>query len=391
MDQHAYLNGRSTTHSLLSLTEKLKRSILEGKIAGVVFFDFTDAFGNVNRNKLIKKLWTKFKIRGKLFLHLCDFLADRKARIKVNSLMGEWLESCSGTSAGTVLGALLFIMHVFDAPRSIKPKYADDFSSVAIEISLAEVERKLQASVINDLVSWCDTNDMIVNIGKTKVMLFGKDVDGMVIDLNIRGKKIEQKKEFKLLGVLLDSKLAFDQHAELISGNALRAMMKMSGLLKGRRGISASTAVNLFQALVRPHLEQAAPVWAGLSLANISQIEKVQGQCLKKVLGVHRSSSTNAVEVIAGIMPLRQRLRELCMREFTKIMSREETDYLRCSLENANNIGNAFTPLSYLRSVSRKLLTNMSDLSLSLEVARKASPEDLITQICPERSISSEM
>ena len=28
----------------------------------------------------------------------------------------------------------------------------------------------------------------------------------------------------------------------------------------------------------------------------------------------------------------------------------------------------------------------MSDLSLSLEVARKASPEDLITQICPERT-----
>ena len=160
VNQYAYLNGRSTTHALLTLTETLKKSILNNKIAGVVFFDFTDAFGNVNRNKLVKKLWEKFNIRGKLFLHLCDFLSDRKARIKVNSVLGEWQESSSGISA--VLGALLFIMHVFDAPPPIKPKYADDFTAVAISDSVSKVEKMLQASV-DELVKWCDENDMILN------------------------------------------------------------------------------------------------------------------------------------------------------------------------------------------------------------------------------------
>ena len=68
--QHAYLQGRSTTHALLSLIERLQKAILNGKVAAVVFFDFTDAFGNVKREKLIEKLWEKFQIRGKLFLHL---------------------------------------------------------------------------------------------------------------------------------------------------------------------------------------------------------------------------------------------------------------------------------------------------------------------------------
>ena len=54
--QHAYLNKRSSTHALLKLTETVKRAILDGKVAVEVFFDFTDAFGNVNRQKVIDKI-----------------------------------------------------------------------------------------------------------------------------------------------------------------------------------------------------------------------------------------------------------------------------------------------------------------------------------------------
>ena len=91
-----------------------------------------------------------------------------------------------------MLGAILFIMHVFDAPPSIKPKYADDFATVAVENSLAEVESKLQTAV-DDLVAWSDVNDMILNETKTKDILFRKNVNGLIINLSIRSRKIEQK------------------------------------------------------------------------------------------------------------------------------------------------------------------------------------------------------
>ena len=155
----------------------MKIAILEGKVAGVVFFDFTDAFGNVNRHKLIDKLWNTFKIKGKLFLHLQDFLNKRSARIRVTNLTGQWKASEWGTSAGTVLGALLFIMHVFDAPEEVDPKYADDFTTVAIADSVKEVENQLHASV-NPLCQWVDNNDMLLNVPKTKaMMLFGKSME----------------------------------------------------------------------------------------------------------------------------------------------------------------------------------------------------------------------
>ena len=168
--QHAYMNGRSSTHALLKLTQKIKSAILKGKVAGVVFYDFTDAFGNVNRQKLIKKLWKKYKIRGKLFLHLHDFLTDRTARIRVNNLTGEWKVSNWGTSAGTVLGAILFLLQVADSPECVDPKYADDFTTIVIGDTVIEVETKLQ-NHINELVPWAKENDMLTKQPKTKAML----------------------------------------------------------------------------------------------------------------------------------------------------------------------------------------------------------------------------
>ncbi len=94
--QFAYLNNRSGSQAAVVLTEKISSALNENKKCGAVFFDFTDAFGSVDRVKLLSKLFYDFDINGKLFLHLTDFLIDRKARLKVGKLMGEWIETNIG-------------------------------------------------------------------------------------------------------------------------------------------------------------------------------------------------------------------------------------------------------------------------------------------------------
>jgi len=111
VDQHAYLKGRSATQTVLSLVEDIKKVILQGNSAGAVFFDFTDAFGSVNRRHLLNKIRNDFGISGRLLSHIESFLSNRLARLKLDDNMGDWIESTFGTSAGTRLGPLLFIIH----------------------------------------------------------------------------------------------------------------------------------------------------------------------------------------------------------------------------------------------------------------------------------------
>ena len=45
-----YPRNRSTAQALLIVVEKVKQRLIAGNKAGVVFFDFTDAFGMVRQN-----------------------------------------------------------------------------------------------------------------------------------------------------------------------------------------------------------------------------------------------------------------------------------------------------------------------------------------------------
>jgi len=103
------------------VVEKNKQSLICGNKAGAIFFDFFDAFGSVNRNRLLYKIANDFGITGKLFLHIQSFLNDRSARIKMCGITGDWIDLVIGTSAETSLGPLLFIVHIHDVPKCIFP------------------------------------------------------------------------------------------------------------------------------------------------------------------------------------------------------------------------------------------------------------------------------
>ena len=128
-NQFAYFSNRSSTQAVMVIAEQIKRGLLSDSDTGAVFFDFSDAFGSVNRTKLLYKISKDFGISGKLFLHLHDFLSNRHARLKVGDEVGAWLPSNVGTSAGTILGPILFILYVHDAPPDIS-KFADDFTAI---------------------------------------------------------------------------------------------------------------------------------------------------------------------------------------------------------------------------------------------------------------------
>jgi len=68
------------------------------------------------------------------------------ARLKISDQVGDWIESVMGTSAGTSLGPLLFIIQVHDVPMCIMPKFADDLVALSVGKDIESVEKKLARS-----------------------------------------------------------------------------------------------------------------------------------------------------------------------------------------------------------------------------------------------------
>ena len=291
--------------------------------------------------------------------------------------LGEWIHSSIGTSAGTVLGPILFIIFVEDAPWWCSPKFADDITGLAVEDSPGLVERKLNLFA-SEMATWAKTNGIPLNIPKTKVMLFGDTEYQLTVSLD--GIYIEQVSEHKSLGVWIDSLLRFHHHTVQACGKSRRALMKVSPLLKGRFGLPIAIGVQVYVALIRSLLEYAAPAWCFAIRNHLPLMERMQYQALRSISGAFNGSSSAALEVICGIQPVDLRLKDLCVREWCRVKSMDFHHPLYVSLGVAAAIPPLNSPLSYLAHVSRKFNQHMEVNDLVIKQRLVITPEAILSQ-----------
>ena len=106
----------------------------------------------------------------------------------------------------------------------------------------------------------------------------------------------------------------------------------------------------------RTHLEYAIPACTNISDKDLEKLENVQFQCLRRVICAKTHSSSCAVEVICGTVPVRFRKRELCCRECIRIQTKENGNGLLQLMETTIRSWLRFCPLEYIKVVSRELV-----------------------------------
>ena len=119
------------------------------------------------------------------------------------------------------MGPLLFIAHVHDVPKITTPKFADDMVALAIGTDVRQIEDNLQ-NATDQLVRWADKEGMELNAQKTKVMLFGDNVNK--VNVKINDNILDCVASYKYLGVVLDCQMDFTMQVDYAAGKAKRAM-----------------------------------------------------------------------------------------------------------------------------------------------------------------------
>ena len=75
----------------------------------------------------------------------------------------------------------------------------------------------------------------------------------------------------------------------------------------------------------------------------------------KRILGAKVHSSTAVVEVISGVYPIKIRKRELCCREYIRIVCLAEDHPLVQLMACTTRVGMRFCPREYIRVMSKEL------------------------------------
>ena len=153
----------TTTHDLLS-------SFNSKSQIDVAILDFSKAFDTEPRAGLLGKL-EHYGIDSKILLRITNFLNNRKQRVVVDGSFSNFADVESGVPQGTVLGPLLFLLHINDLPSCVNSKvrlFADDcllYREIKNNQDQIDMQRDLDA-----LMDWGSIWGMKFNAKKCNIM-----------------------------------------------------------------------------------------------------------------------------------------------------------------------------------------------------------------------------
>jgi hypothetical protein len=142
-------------------------------------------------------------------------------------------------------------------PRVYLGLFADGTCIYATNRKEAYVLRKLQRG-LNSLESRCERWNIKINEDKTQAICFCHRRRPAEAHLTLNGRNIPFVNQVKYLGVIVDKRITWRFHIEMIEAKAVRTFIRVHSLFRSER-LSVNIKLTLHKALIRSVMTLAPP------------------------------------------------------------------------------------------------------------------------------------
>ena len=250
-DQYGFRTGRSCLAQLLAHHEKLLTALEHNKNMDVIYLDFAKAYDKVDHGILLNKV-KDMGISGKIGVWLHCFLTDREQSVSVGGIVTQTSVVISGVPQGSVLGPLLFLIHITDINEHVKhssvASFADDTRVLKKVLSKTEAAQ-LQAD-LSALYQWANENNMLFNNNKFEHLRYTQGANNTThVYVAQDGTNIDTKECVRDLGVTLTCDGSFTKH---ITNVTKKARSQAGWILRTFRTRDALPMLTHYKSLVLP-------------------------------------------------------------------------------------------------------------------------------------------
>ena len=306
-----------------------------------IFLDISKAFDKVWHEGLIFKLKT-YGIDDDSLKLLINYLEDRKQRVVLNEQTSSWKSILAGVPQGSVLDPILFLIYINDLPdriKSICKIFADDtslFSKVKDKnCSTVELNNDLKIISNKTIQIWKRLFNPDPNKQAVQILFSKKHEKDNYLPLNFNGDKIQRAVSQKHLGLVLDSKLDFNEHIS----NKINKCNKIIGIMKKLSlFLSRKTLLTIHKSFVRPNLDCADIIYdKPLDESVKAKIEMIQYRAALVITGAIKGTSRDRLYQEIALESLADRRWSCKIFFFHKIVNGLLSSYFQSYLNHYND------------------------------------------------------
>lgn len=309
--QFGFKKGLSTDDAFLKLRGGIST---EKKYVVALFVDIEGAFDNLwwpaIKNRLIKAECSNCLIKI-----IDNYFKRRKIIVKskyeeVTRIMEK------GCPQGSIIGPIAWNFCMDALLRKLEDEipedkaeaiaYADDLVIIIKGNSRTELET-IGNKAVNILIDWCNLHKLKTSTSKTLAMLMKGKLDRERMPrYKIEDKIVKYCTETKYLGLLIDEKLNFVSHAKYLREKLIRFIMNIKRVAREEWGLKGKIMKVLYNAVVIPITTYGAIMWWDKTSHTLVKrhLFAAQRVLLMTLTRACRTSSTSALQVLSGMMPL---------------------------------------------------------------------------------------
>uniref|UniRef100_A0A3B1K914 Reverse transcriptase domain-containing protein n=1 Tax=Astyanax mexicanus TaxID=7994 RepID=A0A3B1K914_ASTMX len=290
--QFAYRPNRSTDDAI-STALHLALTHLDNKDCYVrmLFIDFSSAFNTIIPQQLIGKL-SLLGLNSSLCNWVLDFLTERPQSVRIGKNTSSTTILSTGAPQGCVLSPLLFTLLTHDCTATYSSnhiiKFADDTTVVGL---ISKNDESAYREEVQWLTDWCRTNNLSLNVDKTKEMVVDfRRAPGVHHPLNINGSAVEIVDNTEFLGVHIAENLTWSLKTSSITKKAQQRLYFLRRLRKAH--LPPPILTMFYRGTVESILSTCITVWFGN--CNTSDRKTLQRivRTAEKIIGVSLPSIT---------------------------------------------------------------------------------------------------
>lgn len=317
--QHGFRKG----HSAVDAINQVLRTITGSryKWVALIAVDVRNAFNSAPWNQIVKRL-INIGISQYLINIIDDYLYQRSIQIS-----GKKMKINTGVPQGSVLGPALWNV-LYDEVLNLN--YTGEVTTVAFADDLMLI---VGAKTIEDLnhtatealakiTHWMRKNNLRIAPEKTECVIVKGSRNRAEVNIKIQNVEISIKRKIKYLGVIIDDKLSFTEHAKYAINKTKNRIKSLQAIMPNIGGPSSKKRQALY-GVAQSILLYAAPTWK--SVIDMTKYQNLlngmQRIVLLRVASAYRTVSGPAIQVVTGIPPL-----DLLVKERCRIHAREDSN-----------------------------------------------------------------
>lgn len=300
--QFGFRKYKSTLHALENAKNFILQASSENMPTLMIILDIKGAFNNASWNIIRQKLE---EAHVPIYLKKCinSFITNRKITCENYSKYYN-----RGVPQGSCLGPKLWLLIINElleeSAQYIIQAFADDLCILVKDTAVYKFPQIVQP-IMDKLNIWASKNDLSFSHDKCAFTIIKRiGYVSRIPSIKLQNKNIKYNKTIQYLGITFDYKLNWTSHLQKTREKVITNVAKLSKIQGTSWGIREVTMKQIYFSILEKQITYGTEIWWNATKRTERLLHTIQRTALLKITRCYKTTSTDALQVLAGIPPV---------------------------------------------------------------------------------------